>query len=269
MKTRILIPLIKGFQFSNTKQIWRFSPSVFQIAVNSVKQHFLKLERRIPCFLQETMEQKTPSTSKNPDEVNEITDAALILLSMKHSKLDRETAFNLEATKNSFLGHPIKTSIHGNEIKNRFVGVENNRQRAVLPGPSMVESLQDIIGKQGGSVEKVVSKSDLNSDIQRLVLDRDKAKLMFEPFFTKREEIIFKEIDKLMVSVYDIEGRKYEMFYKMSRNTKFPTLCGCEWNKFCQDHGLKAGDFVKLLIFRHAKTQQFATFGIRKRSRAT
>lgn len=160
--------------------------------------------------------------------------AALVLCSMKNSKVDYQTAVELEKTRLLIL-------------KKRKI--QHQSPLAGLLSPSLAE----IIGNCSTPFTKKLTDSDTKQGQVRLLLKYNYVTKFLHPLLRP------SEIDKIkkrgmLVCVYDRNGRMYEMVFRLWA-TKAYVITTPNWFHFCTDHGLKKDlDWVTLWMFRHNVT---------------
>ncbi|CAJ2638766.1 unnamed protein product [Trifolium pratense] len=101
--------------------------------------------------------------------------------------------------------------------------------------------------------EKKLSNSDLRVDYNRLFMTKSHVEDYFLPFLRECEENIE---DGIHVVAYDMQGRTFNMTFKIWTN-KFYVLTGSGWKNFFKQHSLQANqDHVKVWMFRHSQTNK-------------
>ncbi|KAL8133812.1 putative B3 domain-containing protein At4g03170 [Apium graveolens] len=169
--------------------------------------------------------------------------AALVLCSMKNSKVDYETALELEKTRLVILKkrnfqHPSSPSLSNH----------HTRLLSLVP-----PSLAEVIGNCSTPFDKRLTGSDTQEDQVRLLLKYGHVMQFLHPLLRP------SEIDKIkkrgmVVCVYDRYGRMYEMVFRLW-GTKAYVITTRNWFEFCIDHGLeKVLDWVTIWMFRHNVT---------------
>ncbi|KAK1401276.1 TF-B3 domain-containing protein [Heracleum sosnowskyi] len=170
-------------------------------------------------------------------------EAALVLCSMKNSKVDYQTALQLEETRLFTLNkhkfqHPSSPTLFNH----------HNRLLSLVP-----PSLADIIGNCSTPFVKRLTRSDTKKTQGRLLFKYNHVVKFLHPLLRP------SEVDKIkkrgmIVCVYDCYGRMYEMVFTLW-GSKAYVITTRNWFEFCVDHGLKRVlDWVTIWMFRHNVT---------------
>ncbi|KAE8077708.1 hypothetical protein FH972_016244 [Carpinus fangiana] len=113
-----------------------------------------------------------------------------------------------------------------------------------------VQKLDGIIGQCSQLYEKVLTPSDTNSDLARLLFNTQFAVTSLLPLLNEDEN----PIDGIGVTVYDLNGKEFQMMFKFWASKYYVLTQG--WMAFCRDHDISNKDIVKLQMFRHLKTRR-------------
>ncbi|KAK1361888.1 hypothetical protein POM88_046362 [Heracleum sosnowskyi] len=164
--------------------------------------------------------------------------AALVLCSMKNSKVDYETSLQLEKTRRLFVL---------NKHKFQHPSLSNNHSRLLSLVPP---SLAQVIGTCSTPFEKRLTGSDIQLNQVRLLLNYRHVMKFLHPLLRPSEVDKIKK-KGMVVCVYDCYGRMYEMVFTLW-GTKAYVITTRNWFEFCVDHGFKKDlDWVTIWMFRH------------------
>ncbi|KOM42881.1 hypothetical protein LR48_Vigan05g048500 [Vigna angularis] len=111
---------------------------------------------------------------------------------------------------------------------------------------TFMENFQEHIFQDGKPLEKQLTLSDVNVNLNRLLLNKKHVEKSFLPFLRNGEDIE-KGIE---VCVYDICKNNYTLTFKKWTN-KYYVLNG-GWKDFCKAHKLEKNDTIKVWMFRHS-----------------
>ncbi|TKY49741.1 putative B3 domain-containing protein [Spatholobus suberectus] len=109
-----------------------------------------------------------------------------------------------------------------------------------------LESLKDYILECGKPLEKQLTNSDVEANLNRLMLNKKHVEEMFLPLLRNDENIEAG----IQACAYDMHGNNYTIMFKKWAN-KYYVLNG-EWKDFFQIHELQKNDFITVWIFRHS-----------------
>ncbi|KOM42880.1 hypothetical protein LR48_Vigan05g048400 [Vigna angularis] len=109
---------------------------------------------------------------------------------------------------------------------------------------TFMENFQEHIFQHGKPLEKQLTLSDVNSNLNRLLLNKKDVEKSFLPFLRNGENIE-KGIE---VCVFDIRKNSYTLTFKKWTN-KYYVLNG-GWKDFFKDHKLDKNDTIKVWMFR-------------------
>ncbi|KAI5320388.1 hypothetical protein L3X38_040096 [Prunus dulcis] len=204
-------------------------------------------------------------------------EGAYLLLHLKHTILNPETARNLEHMKSKILSGIKLKSPSGSKRKAlriqepeapqageatngaarrrslpRELQFQQQERRGLFYGnytpPDLppIPSLQNLIQDCSKPFEKQLARSDVKDNQCRLSVNKEDVENNIMPLL-RNSENLNEGID---VTTYDMAGNEYPMVFKIWA-TKVHVLTG-GWKTFCNDLGLVENqDFVTLWIFRH------------------
>lgn len=116
-----------------------------------------------------------------------------------------------------------------------------------------LDSLRDYIDVCSKSFEKKLSRSDLNTNQNRLFLNKKNVTKCILPMLREGEDAKVG----VPVTAYDMFGNKFNMVFKMW-SKKFYVLSGAGWNTFFKTHALKKENLITVWVFRHLVTNNLA-----------
>ncbi|KAK1384513.1 hypothetical protein POM88_022248 [Heracleum sosnowskyi] len=174
---------------------------------------------------------------------SEEEEAALILCSMKNSKVDSTTSLQLEETRVSILKK------HKLQHPSSLSPLSNNTRLLSLVPPSLAE----VIGDCSTPFDKRLTGSDIQENQVRLLLKYRHVMQFLNPLLRPSEIYKIKK-SGLTVCVYDCFGKMYEMVFSLW-GTKAYVITTRNWFQFCVDHGFQTLlDWVTVWMFRHTLT---------------
>ncbi|KAK1351398.1 hypothetical protein POM88_054371 [Heracleum sosnowskyi] len=174
---------------------------------------------------------------------SEEEEAALILCSMKNSKVDSTTSLQLEETRVSILKK------HKLQHPSSLSPLSNNTRLLSLVPPSLAE----VIGDCSTPFDKRLTGSDIQENQVRLLLKYRHVMQFLNPLLRPSEIYKIKK-SGLTVCVYDSNGKMYEMVFSLW-GTKAYVITTRNWFQFCVDHGFQTLlDWVTVWMFRHTLT---------------
>ncbi|TKY49740.1 putative B3 domain-containing protein [Spatholobus suberectus] len=115
-----------------------------------------------------------------------------------------------------------------------------------------LESLKDYILECRKPLEKQLTNSDVEANLNRLMLNKKHVEKTFLPLLRNDENIEAG----IQACAYDIHGNNYTMMFKKWAN-KYYVLNG-EWKDFFQIHKLQKNDYVTVWIFRHSTSNKLS-----------
>lgn len=174
----------------------------------------------------------------------EIEEAALILCSMKHAKVDEETALEIEKARHFALK---KLQF---QKPSSPPSLNHHRKHLVsLVPPSVAE----VIGKCSAPIEKRLTGSDTQENQVRLLLKHKDVIQFLHPLLRPSEVDRIKKRG-MYIDVYDCHGKMYQMVFRLW-GLKAYVITTRNWYEFCIDHGLEQVlDWVTIWMFRHNVT---------------
>ncbi|KAF5732110.1 hypothetical protein HS088_TW18G00799 [Tripterygium wilfordii] len=193
-----------------------------------------------------------------PEEYRRIGEAALLLCTWKHTKLDPKEAMELEQLKKKYLGTKpeVPASHPSPPPPPPPPAVPLQQDLNLLPGynpPDILSlpALEGIIGSNCSKpFEKQLTPSDVEDGQSRLAIHISTVKEL-KKLLNEDESLS----DGIPVTVYDVNGKEFNMEFKVWAS-KLHVLTG-GWKTFCHHHKLiQDKDFVTLRMFRHVQTQK-------------
>ncbi|KGN56101.1 hypothetical protein Csa_010492 [Cucumis sativus] len=111
--------------------------------------------------------------------------------------------------------------------------------------------IQNIIGECSPPFVKQLTKTDVTDNQGRLALHKEFVNLNLDPMFNDDEDLE----DGISVIVYDIEGREYDMIFKLWASKLY--VLTKSWKEFYKTNDLtQPGEFISVWMFRHVVTQK-------------
>ncbi|RDY03744.1 putative B3 domain-containing protein, partial [Mucuna pruriens] len=126
---------------------------------------------------------------------------------------------------------------------------KEERHRSLIQNRSdlpPLESLRDYILECGKPLEKQLQKSDVNTNNNRLLLNKKHVETIFLPLLKNDENIK----TGIQVCVYDMHDHVYPMTFKIWADKYY--ILTTNWNNFFKFHKLQTQDFVTVWMFRHS-----------------
>ncbi|KAK7322611.1 hypothetical protein VNO77_25999 [Canavalia gladiata] len=147
------------------------------------------------------------------------------------------------------------SNIHSQENVNHVNG--NN-----LPCLPPFQFLQEYILEGAKPLEKQLTLSDVNENLNRLMFNKKHVENFFLPLLKNDENDENIQVG-IQVCGYDIDGNKFSMVFK-KWTEKYYVLNG-EWKNFVRSQTLQNQDFITVWMFRHSITNKLCfAFDIRK-----
>ncbi|GAA0150250.1 hypothetical protein LIER_09233 [Lithospermum erythrorhizon] len=117
-----------------------------------------------------------------------------------------------------------------------------------------LEKLKGIVGRCSKPFEKVLTYSDLNSNMARLALVKGHTQEAILPLLNEEEITALSTGMDINVTTFDGEGKEYNMVFKDWKQKKFYVLTK-GWIPFLDQHYLIAcEDWMTIWAFRHKHT---------------
>ncbi|WVZ01180.1 hypothetical protein V8G54_027249 [Vigna mungo] len=176
-------------------------------------------------------------------------------LAIPHQKVSSlKVRFSLQKPlASSSQKHLISSSQRNSSQKHITSSSQGNSSQQHLPSdnhdPSyltFLENFREYIFQHNEPLEKQLTLSDVNVNLNRLLLNKKHVEKSFLPFL-RNDEDIEKGIE---VCVYDIRKNSYTLTFKKWTN-KYYVLNG-GWKDFFKVHKLEQNDTIKLWMFRHS-----------------
>ncbi|WVZ00583.1 hypothetical protein V8G54_026652 [Vigna mungo] len=169
-------------------------------------------------------------------------------------KVSSKVCFSLQEPLASSSQEHLTNSSQENSSQEHFTNsLQGNSSQEHLPSddhyPSyltFMENFRGYIFQHGEPLEKQLTSSDVNINLNRLLLNKKHVEKSFLPFLINDEDIE-KGIE---VCVYDIGKNSYTLTFKKWTN-KYYVLNG-GWKDFFKVHKLEQNDTIKLWMFRHS-----------------
>ncbi|XVF06003.1 hypothetical protein REPUB_Repub06bG0010400 [Reevesia pubescens] len=205
--------------------------------------------------------------------------AALCLASLKHVKLDQESAVTLDKLRTKALRQikgKDKLEEGGEEEEDplsiqdepssgiderplKFSTILNNFRAPDFPP---VPALASIIGEYSRPCEKRLTDTDLRDSQIRVSLTKSVVQKSMLPMLKDKENVMVG----IPVTTYDSQGNNYSMVFKVWTHRMY-VLTTAGWKKFYKKHRLeKHIDMVKVWMFRHRVTKKLCFLITTRRS---
>ncbi|WVZ01181.1 hypothetical protein V8G54_027250 [Vigna mungo] len=169
-------------------------------------------------------------------------------------KVSSNVCFSLQEPLASSSKEHLTSSSQGNSSQeHRTSSLQGNSSQEHLPSDDLdpsyltfMENFREYIFQHGEPLEKQLTSSDVNVNLNRLLLNKKHVEKSFLPFL-RNDEDIEKGIE---VFVYDIRKNSYTLTFKKWTN-KYYVLNG-GWKDFFKVHKLQQNDTIKVWMFHHS-----------------